>query len=146
MGLGHNIVGLGHETGTQWDWDTTRLELNGTGTQRDWNSMGLGHNIVGLGHNETGTQWDWDTTRLELNGTGTQRDWNSTGLRHNGTETQRDWDTTGLELNGTETQRAEPLVVTGRTVVFQTQGAGLQADVTLTEGVCLLISFRRQCL
>ena len=108
--------------------------------------MGLGHNIVGLGHNETGTQWDWDTTRLELNGTGTQRDWNSTGLGRNGTGTQRDRDATGLELNGTGTQRAEPLVVTGRTVVFQTQGASLQADVTLTEGVCLLISFRRQCL
>ena len=100
-------------TGTSWDRYSLGLGHHGTGTQWDWDIMG--QVLTG-----TGTQRDCDTTGPD-SGTGTQRDWHTVGLGHNnGTGTQWDWDTGG--------RAPEPLVVTGSTVVFQTQDASLKAD------------------
>ena len=47
--------------GTLKDWDTVGLVYSVTFAQWDWNTTGLKHNRTGTlrqGHNRTGTQWD----------------------------------------------------------------------------------------
>ena len=65
-------------TVAQWDWNTMRLEHNGTGTH--WNTMGLEHSNL---HSKT------EAAESEASWPGTS--WDHSGCHHCGDQSKRSW-------------------------------------------------------